>query len=359
MIRLEYKPHLLRFRFEAGTSRGIMTQRPTWFVFLTDSTTNAQGIGEAAPLEGLSVDFSADYDKKIYLLAEKFNALQFENLQAIPKEWLYAHTSQLPALRFALETALLDLQNGGKRLIFDNAFYSGNLSLPINGLIWMGKEDFMLQQVEEKLAAGFTCLKMKVGAIDFDKEINILRSIRQRFSAEQITLRLDANGAFSAKEASEKLSLLADFDIHSIEQPIKPRQWKEMATLCQTSPIPIALDEELIGILEKEDKIQLLEEIRPAYIILKPSLLGGFQATAQWIALAEERSIGWWITSALESNIGLNAICQFTAQYQPALPQGLGTGQLYYNNIGAPLQVRAGYISYQPIGSWDLTPLFA
>lgn len=352
MLTLRCRYRLLQFRFEAGTSRGVMRERPVWFVIITDEQTGLQGIGEAAPLSGLSPDFRTDYEVHIEALAEKFRAEQFQNAAQITQTWIEQHTQGLPALRFALETAAADLQNGGKRLIYDNPFFQSRMKIPINGLIWMGSESFMMQQVEEKLAAGFSCLKMKVGAIDFDKEINILKSIRQRFSPEEITLRVDANGAFTPAEAPEKLAALAAVAVHSIEQPIRPKQWEVMAALCKSSPLPVALDEELIGIETTDDRIRLLEMLCPPYIILKPGLLGGLAATAEWIRLAEERNVGWWITSALESNIGLNAICQLTACYNPTIPQGLGTGQLYYNNIESPLLVSRGYISYNPEGKW-------
>ncbi|MCS7019376.1 MAG: o-succinylbenzoate synthase [Cytophagales bacterium] len=352
MLTLSYQPHLLHFKFEAGTSRGIMTERLVWFIFLTDVATGLCGIGEVAPLAGLSTDFLPDYSPEIEILSKKIQQERFHSANEISQEWIEKQTKNLPALRFALETAVLDLQNGGKRLIYDNPFYHGSLSIPINGLIWMGNAAFMLQQIEEKLAAGFSCLKMKIGAIDFATELNILASIRNRFSANEITLRVDANGAFTPSEAQEKLHALANLGIHSIEQPIRPRQWEAMAALCRHSPVPIALDEELIGIDHVEAKKQLLETLRPAYIILKPSLVGGLNASAEWIALAEQMGIGWWMTSALESNIGLNAICQFTARYQPTLPQGLGTGQLYHNNINSPLTVKNGRMQYVANSPW-------
>ena len=354
MLKLHCQYHLLKFRFEAGTSRGVMTERPVWFVFLTDERTGRRGIGEVAPLAGLSIDFFPDYTSQIRLLEDALHRAQFQDAQAITQDWINSHTKNLPALRFAMETAVYDLQNSGKRMIYDNAFYHSAASIPINGLIWMGNESFMMQQIEEKIAAGFSCLKMKVGAIDFDKELNILESIRKRFSADEIILRVDANGAFQPSEAMKKLSALAYLDIHSIEQPIKQGQWREMATLCRHSPVAIALDEELIGIDSLGEKERLLEIIRPQYIILKPSLLGGLAASAEWIKLAEQMGIGWWVTSALESNIGLNAVCQFTASYRPTLPQGLGTGQLYDNNIESPLTVERGQISYRHNGKWGL-----
>lgn len=354
MLILHYQYHVLKFKFEAGTSRGVMTERPVWFVFLTDSRTGNYGIGEVAPLAGLSIDFFPDYELRIEPLKKALHDAQFHHAEDITQSWIDSHTANLPALRFALESAVLDLQNGGKRMITDNPFYHGAMPIPINGLIWMGNEAFMLKQVEDKLAAGFSCLKMKIGAIDFDTELNILAGIRKRFSPDEIILRVDANGAFMPTEASQKLAALAEFSIHSIEQPIRQGQREAMAQLCRVSPVPVALDEELIGLHSAAEKKQLLETLRPPYIILKPSLLGGLAASAEWIALAEQMGIGWWITSALESNIGLNAICQFTASYQPSLPQGLGTGQLYHNNIDSPLVVANGYIRYMSNGQWAL-----
>ena len=247
-----------------------------------------------------------------------------------------------PSLLFGLETAFLDWQNGGKQQIFDSAFLRGERSIPINGLVWMGEESFMHQQIEQKLADGFSCIKMKVGAIDFETEINLLNSIRKRYSKEEITLRVDANGAFSLTEVDEKLQRLADLDIHSIEQPIAPAQIIEMRDLCARTPLPIALDEELIGVTTTTDRKQLLESIQPQFIILKPSLHGGLSGCLEWIELATAAGIPWWMTSALESNIGLNAVAQFTGMYDPSLPQGLGTGGLYETNFETRLVIRNG-----------------
>ncbi|WP_317170122.1 o-succinylbenzoate synthase [Rhodocytophaga rosea] len=257
----------------------------------------------------------------------------------------------LPAIQFGVETALLDLRNGGKRIIFKNDFSAGKTGIPINGLIWMGKPEFMRQQIDEKLMQGYTCLKLKIGALDFDKECELLGYIRKQYPAEQITLRVDANGAFSTGDALEKLKILAQYDLHSIEQPIRQGQWSEMASLCRHTPLLIALDEELIGVIDK--KQELLQTIHPQFIILKPSLLGGFHHSLEWIKLAEKMNIGWWITSALESNIGLNAISQFTASLNNPLPQGLGTGQLYSNNITSPLEISKGYLHYNLARSWS------
>ena len=238
----------------------------------------------------------------------------------------------------------MDMKNGGKRIYFDNDFTTGKRQLPINGLVWMGDKNFMREQIEQKLEEGFTTIKMKIGAIDFETEIKLLESIRNRYDKDQITLRVDANGAFSPEEAMQKLTELAQLDIHSIEQPIKQGQWSKMRELCAQTPLDIALDEELIGVNERTKKIELLDTIKPQYIILKPSLHGGISGTQEWIELAEERNIPWWITSALESNIGLDAICQLTAEYQNGLPQGLGTGSLYTNNLTSNLVVSDGYI---------------
>jgi o-succinylbenzoate synthase len=260
---------------------------------------------------------------------------------------------KFPSIRFALEVAILDLINGGKRRILKNAFFDHQSPIPINGLIWMGDREFMLQQIEQKLEEGYTCLKMKIGSIDFDQECALLAYIRSRFSADQIILRVDANGAFSQEESLTKLQRLSRFELHSIEQPIPAGQWQNMQTLCKESSIPIALDEELIGVHTLEDKANLLNAIQPPFIILKPTLVGGILSTREWISLAEERGIGWWMTSALESNIGLNAIAQLTSSYDPKFPQGLGTGQLYDNNIDSPLTVQKGEIFYDKDRSWD------
>jgi o-succinylbenzoate synthase len=252
--------------------------------------------------------------------------------------------ASLPAIRFGFETAFLDLENGGKRIIYKNDFSLNQKPIPINGLVWMGDFEFMKNQLEEKLEQGFSCIKLKIGAIDFDKECKLLESIRKRFDEDKITIRVDANGAFPAKEALQKLEILSNYAIHSIEQPIMANQWYEMKRLCTATPLPIALDEELIPLINLEDKKQMLDYINPQFLIFKPTLLGGLQKTAEWIELCKERNIDWWITSALESNIGLNAVSQFVANYDPKLPQGLGTGKLYHNNIESSLEIENGEI---------------
>lgn len=341
MLKLSYKPYTLKFHFEAGTSRGIMHERKTYFVYLTDEK-GRTSVGEAAPLERLSIDATPDFEQKLANYCENFdsNPATLTRLEGL---------NTLPSLKFALETAWLDYQYGCIHKIFDNSFSNHKVALPINGLIWMGNKDFMLEQLSDKLTQGYKCLKLKIGAINFEEELKILATIRRRYSADAITLRVDANGAFKPAEALVKLKQLEVFDLHSIEQPIAAKQYEQMAELCSISPIPIAFDEELIGV--DGEKEQLLRMLKPTYIVLKPTLLGGFAACDEWINVAEKLGIGWWITSALESNIGLNAVCQYTAhkildtKYQN-FPQGLGTGQLYENNIDFPLVVKNGFIYY-------------
>jgi len=255
-----------------------------------------------------------------------------------------------------METAFLDLKAKGSKKLFKSKFTSGESGIQINGLVWMGNKDFMQKQIREKITAGYHCIKLKVGAIDFETEIEILSGIRQQFSPADIELRLDANGAFSPNDALERLEKLSRFDIHSIEQPIRQGQYDAMAEVCRKSPIPIVLDEELIG-LKSADKESVLERIKPAYIILKPSLLGGFAESEEWIRLAEKLNVGWWITSALEANVGLNAIAQWTSILNSTMPQGLGTGQLYHNNIPSPLEIRNAKLYYDTANDWELSSI--
>lgn len=355
-LSASYHKHLLKFKFEAGTSRGILTTHTAYYLKLWDEAQpEVVGIGEAAPLKGLSIDYRADFEEEVQRLCKALNGIEWQS----EEDWIYHFAEDfvadhLPSLRFALEVALLDLSKGGKRQIFDNDFYKGTYTMPINGLIWMDKPEVMLRQVNEKLEQGFKCIKMKIGAIDFEQELAVLDYIREKYSPEQVTLRVDANGAFKPSEALHKLQQLAQRGLHSIEQPIAPHQEEEMEVLCRQSPLDIALDEELINIQDDFVKEDLLATIRPQYIILKPTLLGGLKATRHWIEIAERLGIGWWITSALESNIGLNAICQFTANYQPQLPQGLGTGSLYHNNILAPLEIQKDQITYNTNKHWNI-----
>lgn len=356
---LESAKHTLKFNFEAGTSRGTLSEKEIWIMRVHDQETpGVFGYGECAPLIGLSEDNLEQIDDCIEIIKG-----QIRN-STIPKNKQHAFDMAIelvprnfPALRFAIESALLDLMLGGKKLIFNNDFYHGTKQLAINGLIWMGEKEFMVAQVDDKLNQGYTCLKMKIGAIDFEQECEILEYIRSKAGANELTLRVDANGAFQTAEALKKLKTLSEFDIHSIEQPIMRYQHESMFLLSQKSQVPIALDEELIGVHDISEKARLLDYIQPQYIILKPSLLGGFKSTEEWIELAQNMGVGWWITSALESNIGLNAIAQFTAGYNPVSHQGLGTGQLYENNIHSPLGVKNGFVSYNPSLQWDLSGL--
>jgi o-succinylbenzoate synthase len=306
------------------------------------------GWGEAAPLAGLSPDFGPDFEAKLKAVLQQASArtwdLEEESVLQQVKNLL---PFSLQAIRFGLETALLDLGNGGTKHILTNSFFEQGTPIPINGLIWMGTKEFMLQQIHQKLGEGFSCLKMKIGAIDFDQELELLHFIRDQKKGDELTLRVDANGAFSVKEALTKLDQLQRCALHSIEQPIQVGQWEAMRELARQSPIPIALDEELIGIYDKQEKINLLDFIKPQYIILKPSLHGGISGCSEWIELAEQRNIGWWVTSALESSIGLNAIAQFTANYKVQIPQGLGTGGLYKNNLPSKLVINEGYLKLQ------------
>ncbi|MCV9388910.1 o-succinylbenzoate synthase [Reichenbachiella ulvae] len=358
-FKLEFALHTLEFKFDAGTSRGVLKTKDAWILKLTHTKMpDLVGYGEVSTIDRLSHDYQLDFKVELELLAEEIRGSRLpESSEQVYKLVQNLVDEQKPAIRFGLETALLDLINGGGFQIFKNDFFQKERRIPINGLIWMGEEKFMLDQIDEKLKKGFKCLKMKIGAIDFETELKILGSIREKFSADELTLRVDANGAFRTQDVLLKLDQLAQFDLHSIEQPIMPRQYHAMQLTCKRSPVPVALDEELIGVFDKKEKRKLLSGINPPYIILKPSLLGGFHATKEWIDLAEELKIGWWITSALESNIGLNAICQFTAEYQNLPHQGLGTGQLYTNNFYSPLTIDGEEIYYHENFSWDLSAL--
>ena len=332
-LKAKYEKRTFQFKRPSGTSRGILTEKHAWFIKIWDlSDPEIVGIGECSIIPGLSPDFEtfATYEEKLKSVCNQ--------LTTDLDDW--------PSIKFGIETAILDLKNGGKGIYFNNEFSKGEKQIPINGLVWMGDSQFMQDQIDEKINAGFSTIKMKIGAIDFDSEIQLLKSIRSRYSASEITLRVDANGAFSTTEALDKLSKLSKLDIHSIEQPIKAGQWKEMAHLCARTPLDIALDEELIGVTKIEEKKELLQTIKPQYIILKPSLHGGVSGTKEWIELAEASNIAWWITSALESNVGLSAICQLTAEYENDLPQGLGTGSLYIDNTSTSLQVEEGFIHW-------------
>lgn len=348
-LRATYFKRVFHFNFKARTSRGLMKDKTSWFVRLEDTRTpDVFGLGECGPLPGLSIDHRPDFEERLAHILQKINTSTFSTDDAGALRNMVPMES--PSVLFGLETALLDLQHGGRRMIFDNDFLKGE-PIPINGLIWMGDMDFMMDQINKKVAQGFTCLKLKVGGLDFERECDILRYIRKKYFRENITIRLDANGAFKVDDVLYKLEEMAGFGVHSIEQPIKPGL-VEMEELCRKSPIPVAFDEELIGIFSAEKKLRLLQALKPRFIVLKPTLHGGISGCEEWISIAESLNIGWWVTSALESSIGLNAICQFTANYKLAIPQGLGTGGIYEDNIASPLRVENGNISYNANEGW-------
>ena len=375
-MKANWTKRTLSFKLPAGTSRGVMKTRDVWYIALSEN--GITGIGECAPLPGLSLDLidptlilpydrgenkkkpskqlNSPFNRGNTRGFEKWDNIQFiyeSKLDAVcqnPKLFIndLSLLSDFPSIRFGLEMAYLDLKNGGGQ-----SYFGSFENIKINGLIWMGDPDFMMTQLEQKLEEGWQCIKVKIGAIDFDDEIKILQSIRNRFGKNKLELRVDANGAFTKNDVKEKLEQLSKFDLHSIEQPIKPGQWGFLSELCQTSPIPIALDEELIPIIEESKRIEMLDKVKPHYIVLKPSLLGGFSESEKWIKLAKEQNIGWWITSALESNIGLNALSQWTAKMKPQGYQGLGTGQLFTNNIPSPLKVKSGKLSIEKLPIWN------
>jgi o-succinylbenzoate synthase len=342
LITATYHKYILNFKRPSGTSRGILKTKETWFLILNDS--EKQGIGECGILRSLSIDDRPDYEEKLKWVCANIN---------LGLEKLLGEVFDFPSIQFGLEQAFLSLQSQTKFELFPSKFTQGEKSIPINGLVWMGAKEFMKIQIKEKLASGFSCIKMKIGAIDFETEMDLLTSIRKEFSSKDIELRVDANGAFNPKEALEKLKRLSALEIHSIEQPIKQGQLEEMALLCEKTPLPIALDEELIGVFSERKKEEIVQIIQPQFIILKPSLIGGFHGSEQWIEKAKKHNISWWITSALESNVGLNAIAQWTFTLQNKMPQGLGTGGLYTNNFDSPLEIEKGNLHYDTLKKWN------
>ncbi|MDD7914352.1 o-succinylbenzoate synthase [Polaribacter ponticola] len=342
MIKANYKKYILNFKNPSGTSRGILKTKETWFIILKENS--KIGIGETGLFRGLSFDDVVNYEQKLIWVCNNIN---------LGLDFLLKELSEFPSIQFGLEQAFLSLLSNNKFELFPSEFTKGNKEIAINGLIWMGEKQFMKNQIKDKLKSGFSCIKMKIGAIDFETEIELLKSIRNEFSADEIELRVDANGAFNPKNALNKLQRLSKLGIHSIEQPIKQGQVDEMANLCLKTPLPIALDEELIGVFSSYKRKQLLTTISPQYIILKPSLIGGFAGSKEWVKFAEEINCKWWITSALESNIGLNAIAQFTHSLKNDLPQGLGTGGLFTNNFDSPLEVKKGNLGYNPNLKWN------
>lgn len=342
-MKATYQKYILNFKQASGTSRGVLKTKETYFLKLIDE--DKIGIGECGLFKGLSIDDRPDYEEKLNWLCQNINA----NIDD-----LLAELIEFPSIQFGLEQAVLSLKSKTPFELFPSKFTETKDAVNINGLIWMGSEAFMKQQISDKLKAGFSTIKMKIGAIDFKTELALLKSIRTNFSSNEIELRVDANGAFKPDEALEKLKRLSEFEIHSIEQPIKQGQIYEMAALCEKTPLPIALDEELIGVFNVTKKQELLQIINPQYIILKPSLGGGFIGSEEWIKLAEIQQIGWWITSALESNIGLNAIAQWTYSLGNKMPQGLGTGSLFTNNFKSPLEVKNGHLYYNSTKNWKV-----
>ncbi len=341
-MKATYNKYILEFKKPSGTSRGIMTQKETWFLILEKD--GQIGIGECGLLRGLSVDDLPNYEEKLKWTCNNIHQ---------GKDALWEALRDYPSIQFGLEQAFLSLESNDRFGLFPSEFTKGEQLIPINGLVWMGNEDFMHQQIAQKLKEGFRCIKMKIGAIDFEKELALLASIRETYDQNQIELRVDANGAFTPSQAMEKLQKLASYGIHSIEQPIKAGQTVQMRELCSNTPIPIALDEELIGVNDVTKKEELLQTIRPQYIILKPSLIGGFKGSEEWIAIADRLNVKWWVTSALESNVGLNAIAQWTFTLGSSMLQGLGTGSLFTNNFPSPLKVENGHLGYAQGVKWD------
>ena len=339
MMKAHFKKHTLIFKNPSGTSRGVLLKKDSWFLIL--SKDRKSGIGECSILKGLSYDDHPDFEKTLAMLCN----------QITRGETLLDLTSW-PAIKMGYEMALLSLKGIHSYELFPSFFTKGSKSIPINGLVWMGSYDFMKQQIDALLSKGFNCIKIKIGSLDFDEEIRLIAQLRKRYDAKTISIRVDANGAFLFSEALSKLQKLSAFRLHSIEQPIATKQWENMAFLCKKTPIPIALDEELIGVFSKALQIQMLDQICPQYLVFKPTLLGGFSSTLQWLSLAKEKGIDWWITSALESNIGLNAIAQFTFLKNISLPQGLGTGSLFTNNIESPLVIKKGCLWTDNSISW-------
>ncbi len=335
--------YILEFKRPSGTSRGVLKTKETWFIKIESGTDF--GIGECGILRGLSYDDVPEFEQKLKWACDNIHL-------GLPE--LSQHLKRFPSIVFGLEIAFKSLKSSDPFYLFDTEFYGNSKGITINGLIWMGDKSFMFDQIKEKLDQGFSCIKLKIGAIDFQAELDLLAFLRSKFSAESLEIRVDANGAFQPNDALSKLNQLQAYQLHSIEQPIQPQQWDAMYKLCQQTPLPIALDEELISIIDFSDKQAMLQTIQPQYIILKPSLVGGFRSTSEWIRLAETNQINWWMTSALESDIGLNAIAQFTSTFNNSMPQGLGTGSLYTNNISSPLEVRGEELFYSKTKVWEL-----
>lgn len=341
-MRLSFAPYLLHFKEPGGTSRGVMTEKPTFLIKVFDESAPSHfGIGEAAVFPGLSPEADGNYVWKLTELMANV---------AIGRETDLSHHS---SIQFGFEQALLDYSNGCRGIYFPGDFVEGRSEIEINGLVWMGDFDRMIERIDAKVKEGFRCLKLKIGAIDWHREVEMIEYVRQRFSEKELMIRVDANGGFTMENALPRLQRLADLGIHSIEQPIPPGSPGLMAFLCSVSPLPIALDEELIGVATENEKAGLLDVIKPAYVILKPALCGGFSGGGEWISLATQRGIGWWVTSALESNVGLNAIAQWTAGIGASGPQGLGTGGVFTDNFVTPVSLSGDKLRYNPDEKMD------
>ena len=340
-MKASYQRYILNFKRPSGTSRGVMTTKETWFITLKKD--EKIGVGECGILRGLSIDDRPDYEAKLKWVCEHIH---------LGIDVLMNKLIEFPSIQIGLEMAFKSLAAIDQFVLFPSKFTSGYDAISINGLVWMGDEEFMRTQVKNKIEAGFSCIKLKIGAIDFNTELDILKSIRKEFSVSDIELRVDANGAFHPNEALQKLKQLSEYQLHSIEQPIQPKQYEDMAQLCEMSPLDIALDEELIGIFGNAEREKLISIIKPQYIILKPSLIGGFTHSQRWIDIAEKYNAKWWVTSALESNVGLNAIAQWTYTLHTHMPQGLGTGSLFTNNFDSPLTVKNGTLHYDINKNW-------
>lgn len=342
MLQMTPVPYTLHFKRPAATSRGALRERE--IVFLRAEQDGVVGWGECGIVPGLSRDDRVDYVDAISSICAAIN-------QGVGPAGI--DLAALPSVAFGLETALLDLAGGGRQRLFDTPFSRGEAALPTHGLIWMDTPAGMWDQIERKIAQGCQVIKLKVGALPFDQELAWLIDVRRRWPAEEVELRLDANGAWQPAEALGHLQRLAALDAAFLEQPIKPGQAQELAAICAVSPIPIALDEELIA---ASDPARLLETIRPHHIVLKPSLLGGLTACQSWIAAAERLGVQWWINSLLESNIGLNAIAQWSSALGGSRVHGLGTGQLFSNNLPSPLRMDGCGLRISSDRAWRVGP---
>ncbi|HLP11543.1 MAG TPA: o-succinylbenzoate synthase [Flavobacteriales bacterium] len=342
MFSVEITKRNLKFAFPAGTSRGVLHEKPTWYLSVTAQSLGVTGVGECSPIWGLSPEKENEYESILEQVKNTIN-----NFETLLKHDLLAH----PSIYFGLETAMLDLFKGGRKIFFENDFTNGKAGININGLVWMNSLDDMYKQAIEKKKQGFNCIKLKVGTHKTDDEIHLLKTLRKELGND-IILRIDANGAYDYPTAVDVLNALNDVNLHSIEQPLKTGHEK-LSALCANNLVPIALDEELIGVIGKDAKEELISKIKPHYIVLKPSLHGGFMGCREWIEAAQRHNCGWWMTSALESNIGLNAIAQFTAQTKNPLHQGLGTGKIYDNNIESPLYIENGQLKFNSTKKWS------